>query len=277
MSAGSGRGQSTFAYQESKTFERKVAELYARLGYKEVVHDKIVDGSQIDVYAIHELPDGSKVRYIVECKNYSGSVGVQEINKFGLVFKNLHYAGKIDKGVIVSKSGFTSLARQAAESYGIELRDFQELSLKADKEGVLPKEAAPVRETRPKEKYVFVLMPFDEQFDDIYWFGIRGAVEDVSLRCERVDEIHFTGGVMEKVLAQISIADIIIAEMTGRDPNVFYEVGIAHTLEKETVLIVQNAEDIPFDLRGKNHIVYEGKIKLLREKLSSALQTLVST
>ena len=59
--------------------------------------------------------------------------------------------------------------------------------------------------------------------------------------------------------------------MTGRNPNVFYEVGYAHALQKEVILLTQDADDIPFDLRVHNHIVYEGKIMRLQELLRKRL------
>ncbi len=53
--------------------------------------------------------------------------------------------------------------------------------------------------------------------------------------------------------------------MTGRNPNVFYEVGYAHALGKIVLLLTQNAEDIPFDLKHRPHTVYAGKIETLRK------------
>jgi nucleoside 2-deoxyribosyltransferase len=55
--------------------------------------------------------------------------------------------------------------------------------------------------------------------------------------------------VLERVYNQIAKADIIVAEMTGRNANVFYETGYAHALNKRVVLLTQNANDIPFDLK----------------------------
>ena len=60
--------------------------------------------------------------------------------------------------------------------------------------------------------------------------------------------------------------------MTGGNPNVFYEVGYAHALGKIVVLLTQNPDDIPFDLKHKQHTVYGGKIELLRKELAAKLQ-----
>ena len=99
--------------------------------------------------------------------------------------------------------------------------------------------------TLPKP-FVFVLMPFDSTFDDIYKFGIKGAADDIGAYAERVDEQNFTEGILDRIFNQISKADVIVADMTGKNPNVFYEVGYAHALGKITLLLTQNTDDIPF-------------------------------
>ena len=124
--------------------------------------------------------------------------------------------------------------------------------------------------TAPKP-FVFVLMPFNEEFDDIYKFGIKGAAEDANAHAERVDEQLYDEGILDRIFNQINKADVIIADMTGRNPNVFYEVGYAHALGKIVLLLTQNADDIPFDLKHRPHTVYAGKIQTLREELSQKL------
>jgi len=89
--------------------------------------------------------------------------------------------------------------------------------------------------TTPKP-FVFVLMPFDPSFEDIYNLGIKAACHDAGAYCERVDEQIFQDSVLERIYNQISKADIIVADMTGKNPNVFYEAGYAHALGKSTIL-----------------------------------------
>jgi hypothetical protein len=125
--------------------------------------------------------------------------------------------------------------------------------------------------TQPKP-FVFVLMPFDSSFDDIYKFGIKGAADEVGAYAERVDEQMYSGGILDRIFNQISKADAIVADMTGRNPNVFYEVGYAHALGKVVLLLTKNASDIPFDLKHRPHTVYEGKIEALRTALVTRLQ-----
>lgn len=120
--------------------------------------------------------------------------------------------------------------------------------------------------TTPKP-FVFVLMPFDAAFNDIYALGIRAACEDAGAYCERVDEQIFHESILQRIYNQISKADVIIADLTARNPNVFYETGYAHALGKQVVLLTQNADDIPFDLRHYSHIIYGGSILKLKEEL----------
>lgn len=125
--------------------------------------------------------------------------------------------------------------------------------------------------TTPK-KFCFVLMPFESNFEDIYRFGIKQSCIDAGAYCERVDEQIFNESILDRIYNQISKADIIIADMTNRNPNVFYEVGYAHALGKTTILLTQNAEDIPFDLKHYPHIIYNNKITTLKEELTNRVK-----
>ena len=132
--------------------------------------------------------------------------------------------------------------------------------------------------TAPKP-FVFVLMPFNEDFDDIYKLGIKEAAKEIGAYAERVDEQIFNEGILERIFNQISKADVIVADMTGRNPNVFYEVGYAHALGKIVLLLTQKADDIPFDLKHKQHIIYGNggsKIQSLRSELTPRLNWAIS-
>lgn len=111
-------------------------------------------------------------------------------------------------------------------------------------------------------------MPFDPSFDDIYKLGIKGAVAEFSdMRAERVDEQMYSEGILERIYRQIEASDIVVADMTGQNPNVFYEVGYAHAKGKLCILLTSNANDIPFDLKHRRHIIYNDSIVTLRKEL----------
>jgi nucleoside 2-deoxyribosyltransferase len=118
--------------------------------------------------------------------------------------------------------------------------------------------------TAPKP-FVFVLMPFSEDFDDVYKLAIKAACERAGAYCERVDEQHYDEGMLERIYNQIAKADFIIADMSGRNSNVYYEVGYAHALDKRVILITKSALDIPFDLKHRAHTVYTTVSGLLEE------------
>jgi hypothetical protein len=121
-------------------------------------------------------------------------------------------------------------------------------------------------DTKPKQ-FVFVLMAFDKKFEDIYKLGIKPACQEAGAYCERVDEQIFQESILQRIYNQIAKADIIVSDMTGRNPNVFYETGYAHALGKRVILLTQDAEDIPFDLKHYPHIVYKGSITTLKDEL----------
>ncbi|MBY8963021.1 nucleoside 2-deoxyribosyltransferase [Flavobacterium sp. D11R37] len=125
--------------------------------------------------------------------------------------------------------------------------------------------------TTPKT-FCFVLMPFDNRFDDIYTLGIKQSCIDSNAYCERVDEQIFHESILERIYNQIAKADLIIADLTDKNPNVFYEVGYAHALGKKTILLTQNSDDIPFDLKHYPHIIYNNKITQLKDELTKKVK-----
>ena len=120
--------------------------------------------------------------------------------------------------------------------------------------------------TTPKP-FAFVLMPFSNAFEDAYAVAIRPACEAAGAYAERVDQQIFAGSIMDRVYNQIAKADLIIADMSERNANVFYEVGYAHALGKTTVLVTKSEEDIPFDLRQYPHIIYGASLAHLKVEL----------
>lgn len=122
--------------------------------------------------------------------------------------------------------------------------------------------------------FAFVLMPFAQEFKDIYKFGIKETADQLGVVAERVDEQHFSETMLERIYRQIEQCDFIIAEMSGQNPNVFYEVGYAHAKGKLCILVTKSASDIPFDLKHHSHVVYDGSIDDLKTKLTPKIEWL---
>lgn len=96
----------------------------------------------------------------------------------------------------------------------------------------------------------FVLMPFVPDFDDVFEHIIRTPLEAVGFSVSRADEVRGSRSIMHDVVQGIVDAELIIADLTGANPNVYYELGIAHALRKKVVLLAQDLEEVPFDLRA---------------------------
>jgi hypothetical protein len=116
--------------------------------------------------------------------------------------------------------------------------------------------------------FAFVLMPFEKAFNDVYTSGIQLAAKASDVVAERVDEQKFSETILERIYRQIESADFIIAEMSGRNANVFYEVGYAHAKNKLCTLLASNSGDIPFDLKHHRHLIYDGSVTTLRNLLT---------
>jgi hypothetical protein len=109
---------------------------------------------------------------------------------------------------------------------------------------------------------VFVAMPFADEMEDIFHFGIQGAVNASGFLCERADTSSFTGDIMEWVKHRIESASMVIADLTSANPNVYLEVGYAWGCRKPTVLLVKDAAHLRFDVRGQRCLVYNSILDL---------------
>jgi hypothetical protein len=119
----------------------------------------------------------------------------------------------------------------------------------------------------------FVLMPFEDKFNPI-WQIIRETAEGdpFNLQCIRADQIARPGYIMEDVLQYIARAGFIIADLTDRNPNVFYELGIAHSIKSSStvLLLSQSIDFVPFDLRPLRCLIYNPDLSNLRKQLAEA-------
>ena len=132
------------------------------------------------------------------------------------------------------------------------------------------------REPVPRESTGFILMPFAPEFEPVHE-AIRTGIESAGLSPQRADDIFSTRSGMEKILRGIAKAEVVVADMTERNANVFYEAGIAHMAKENVILLTQDKDDFPFDLQHIDHIVYEvteDGLRVLTEKLADVIQSL---
>lgn len=104
----------------------------------------------------------------------------------------------------------------------------------------------------------FVMQPFSDTLGTYYEKIFKPAIIQAGLQPIRADaDIFATGKIIDQIWRGINAATILVAELTTKNPNVFYELGLAHALRKPVVLVSSNEEDIPFDLRHIRVIVYD--------------------
>jgi hypothetical protein len=128
---------------------------------------------------------------------------------------------------------------------------------------------------QPKEKpHVFVAMPFTDDMEDVYIFGIQGPVQGAGLLCERVDMDVFTGDILDRIKTRIETADLVIAVLNGANANVYLEVGYAWGKNRKTLLVCKNPDELKFDVKGQRCVVYSS-INDLSKKMAKELQVLI--
>ena len=126
---------------------------------------------------------------------------------------------------------------------------------------------------RPK---AFVVMQFTEPFDSLYAEVIRPVCEALQFDAYRADDVFRPGPILQDIISGLVESDVIIAEITPTNANVFYELGYAHARNTPTVLLARRGGTLPFDISGQRVIFYDDSIRgkpeveaSLRKHLSS--------
>jgi len=117
----------------------------------------------------------------------------------------------------------------------------------------------------------FVMMPYGGWFDRYYQDVYIPAIKEAGLEPVRADELFSTGSVMEQIWEQIGKARVLLADLTDKNANVFYELGLAHAANKPVVFTSAKIDDVPFDLRHLRVIVYEVRDSEWASKLRKLL------
>lgn len=139
----------------------------------------------------------------------------------------------------------------------------------------LPEQAKSVGYDSEGKPHVFVAMPFEEEFEDVYELVIKSAVHSAGFLCVRIDKESFAGNVVERIKERIESASLVIADVTDANPNVYLEVGYAWGQNVQTLLITQDTDDLTFDVQNQNAIKYERKaVRELKDDLEETLSEL---
>ena len=118
---------------------------------------------------------------------------------------------------------------------------------------------------------VFVMMPFDEHSGPVYSEFFKPVLEEAGFEVNRADDFESQQNILQDILRGITTSNLIIADLTGNNPNVFYELGLAHALKIPVILATQSIEEVPFDLRSYRVLEYSrdfSRIGEARDRLS---------
>ncbi len=145
----------------------------------------------------------------------------------------------------------------------------------SDEAGSEP-ESAPVTPATPRRvreflDTCFVMMPFGEWFDRYYQDIYVPAIKDAGFEPRRADELFTTGSVVEQIWQEIEKGAVLLADLTEKNPNVFYELGLAHAACKPVVFTAGKLEDVPFDLRHLRVIIYDVREPEWADQLRSSI------
>lgn len=137
-------------------------------------------------------------------------------------------------------------------------------------------------ESTPRKKKCFVIMPFstsitckEQEWTEIFETVIKPAIEKSGFDFICIRSQALIGNIIESIFDELNSADLVVADLTDRNPNVFYELGVRHVLRDHTILISQNLDDIPFDLRSYAILTYNWKIKEDRKKFSKHIKLII--
>lgn len=210
-----------------------------------------------------EIPDAMHIGMTIHGVNYGLDERESFLAQLGGFMDAGRNAGSIERVTIIEKDSKRAERLQAIlqeawhEAYSGTTGDFAKHRITA---GVASRD----------KPHVFVAMPFSKPMQDVYIFGIQGPANAAGYLCERVDMTTFTGDILARIKSRIDTAALVIADLTGGNPNVYLEVGYAWGRNRHTLLLAREGDDLKFDVRGQRCIHYES-IADLAEKLAKDL------
>jgi CheY-like chemotaxis protein len=125
---------------------------------------------------------------------------------------------------------------------------------------------------KPSSYLCLALVPPTPQGQKVYEGVIKPAAIDFGLECRNAQDLFTTGRTMEEIWESINQARVIIADLSGKDPNVFYEIGIGHVLKKKVILMARSLADVPFDLKGRSCVEFSDNTFVEEKKASECLK-----
>ena len=137
--------------------------------------------------------------------------------------------------------------------------------LERDQIGLLAMGSEPVSfgpvEVATQAVTAFVIMQFTSPFNELYDDVIRPVCADLGIEAFRASDIYRPGVILQDITQGLAESNVIVAEITPANPNVFYELGYSHALNKPVILLAERDTELPFDIGGYRVIFYEDAIR----------------
>jgi hypothetical protein len=118
-------------------------------------------------------------------------------------------------------------------------------------------------------------MPFTKEMEDIYFYGIQRAADASGFICNRVDKESFAGDILQRIKTSIESSAVVVADLSGANPNVYLEVGYAWGKGVPTILLAKDTKELSFNVRGQRCLQYDS-IRSLEELLTRELEQVKS-
>ena len=135
----------------------------------------------------------------------------------------------------------------------------------------------------PPKKICFVIMPFSDtntcskkQWTEVFETMIKPAIDESDFHYECFRASLDIGNIIKDILINLNRADIVIADLTDRNPNVFYELGVRHALKNATILITQDIKHVPFDLQHYALVEYDWITREGRDKFKTRIYRILN-
>lgn len=174
------------------------------------------------------------------------------------------FADMVERAMLLAEDNIEQIIRRALELHNAQEKIQSQPSEEFDnKITVEPLWGEPIRRSQFQSD-IFMIMPFRDKYNAIFERVVRPITADLNLTIKRGDEFSSTrGSIMQEVWAALNACKLVIVETTEINANVYYELGIAHTLGKPAILLTQtkDVEELPFDIRHLRFLVYEDSIE----------------
>lgn len=242
-----------FGYKEIRDFSRRVLEILEKSLLNPQHICMTIHGANYGLDEIEAFE--SEVAGLIEA--VSAGKYPSDLKRISIIERDKKRADRLDTAL-----------RKLLPQYEIESHEGS-----AARQSVTSQRLRTVGYESSKSPHIFVAMPFDNNMEDVYHYGIQGAVREAGFLCERADMAIFSGDVLTWIKNRIGSAAFLVADLTGVNPNVYLEVGYAWGCGIPTILVTRDTDELKFDVRGQRCIKYTS-IRNLEEQLRKELQSL---